>query len=229
MIMARAASAASLALSAASLPAWSAYGQIDSFGASATAIQAGATVDFTISYTVITSGYQYGGSNLLPPDPAEGYQTWDLNWYTTESEMLSSVWLNAAGAFWSESPAASPNSAYSGTATLSTLFALPGTYVIAAGGGWEHSVVFYTSNESANRDCMNVDPEGTNELQCSSWTYSYNDWGDNYTSGGSFAEQAITITVSAVPEPAALTLWTTGLLVAGAAAHRRRRGHPPRR
>jgi hypothetical protein len=213
--------AASLLFSLSALPAWAAYGQIDTFSASALQVYAGATVDFTVGFTVITSGYTNGGSNPFEPEPMEGYQTWDINWYSTESETLTDIWLVTAGNYYSEVPPAAPNSSYSGSANFSTSFATPGTYTISATGGWNHNVDFYTSNESASRECYNIDPGGTDELQCTSWQYSYYDYGDFYTSGGNFADQTLTIEVLAVPEPATAVLWVLGLL--GVAAARRRR------
>lgn len=214
--------AVSLLLSLSALPAWAAYGQIDSFAASALQAQAGATVDFTVGFTVVTSGYTDGGSNPIEPEPVEGYQTWDVNWYHTESEMLTDVWLVAAGNFYSAIPGAAPDSAYSGSATFSTQFATPGVYVISASGGWSHVVDSYTSNESASRECVNIDPGGSDALQCSSWQYSYYDFGDHYTGSGSFADQTLTIEVLAVPEPPPAALGAAGLAAVLAARRRRR-------
>lgn len=216
--------AASLLFALNALPAWAAYGQIDTFSASALQVYAGTTVDFTVGFTVITSGYTNGGSNPTEPAPVEGYQTWDINWYSTETETLTDLWLVAAGNYYSEIPPAAPNSSYSGSAIFSTSFATPGTYIVSASGGWNHNVDYSVSNESASRDCYNIDPGGSDALQCTSWQYSYHDDSGYYSSGGSFADQTLTIEVlAAVPEPATAALWVAGGLLAAGVARRRRR------
>lgn len=214
---------ASLLLSLSALPAWAAYGQIDTFSASATTVTAGATVDFSVSFTVVADpSYQNGGSNPIEPAPVEGYQRWDINWYSTQSETVTAVWLNAGGQYFSDFPSVGPGGAYSNSYTFSTSFTTPGIYQVTANGGWDANVDFYTSNESAWRDCMNVDPGGTDELQCTSWTYEYPEYRDFYSNSGSFSEQAFTIEVLAVPEPSTIAMWGAGLLAVAAG---RRRGH----
>ena len=204
-------STAALVVMAYAAPAAAAGGQIDYFGANASTVTAGSVVDFSVAYSVSTSAWQNGGSNPVEPAPQEGYQTWDLNWYSTESETLSSVWLNAGGNYFSEYPNPGPGGGHSGSWSFSMQFDTPGIYQLSASGGWEHTVDFYTSNESAWRECWNKDPGGTDALVCSWWTYEYNDWGDYYTSGGSFADHALTIEVLAVPEPHAGLMGLAGL------------------
>jgi MYXO-CTERM domain-containing protein len=213
-------SAAAVVALAHALPAAAAGGQIDYFGASASTVTVGSVVDFSVGYSVSTNAWQNGGSNPVEPAPQEGYQTWDINWYSTESETLSAVWLNAGGNYFSEYPSPGPGGGHSGSWTFSMQFDTPGVYQVSASGGWDHWVEFYTSNESAWRDCWNNDPGGTDELVCSWWTYEYNDWGDYYSSGGSFADQMLTIEVLAVPEPHAGLLGLAGL--GGLLAWRRR-------
>lgn len=213
-------SAAVAAALAHALPAVAAGGLIDHFGASASTVTVGTVVDFSVGYSVSTTAWQNGGSNPMEPAPQEGYQTWDLNWYITESETLSSVWLSAGGYTFSDYPNPGPGGGHSGSWTFSIQFDTPGVYQVSASGGWEHWVEFYTSNESAWRECWNNDPGGTDELACTWWTYEYSGWGDYYSSGGSFADQMLTIEVIAVPEPHAGLLGLAGL--GGLLAWRRR-------
>lgn len=217
---------ASLLLSLSASPAWAAYGQIDTFGASATTVTAGATVDFSVTFTVIADPpYQNGGSNPVEPAPIEGQQWWDINWYSTQGETVTAVWLDAGGQNFSDFPSVGSGGSYSSGYAFSTPFITPGIYQVTANGGWEANVESYTSNESAWRDCVNLDPGGTDELQCTGWTYDYYDYSDFYSSGGSFSGQAITIEVLAVPEPSTTAMWVAGLLAAATARRRgRRRG-----
>jgi MYXO-CTERM domain-containing protein len=106
-----------------------------------------------------------------------------------------------------------PGGGHSGAWSIPMQFDTPGLYQISASGGWGHMVDFYTSNESAWRECWNYDPGGSDELACSWWTYEYNDWSDHYSSGGSFSGQTLTIEVlaAAVPEPHAGLLGLAGL------------------
>lgn len=197
-----------------------AFGQINSFGASATSITAGTVVDFSVDFGVSTNAITNGGSNP-EPEPAEGYQTWQANWYNYEHETLTSVWLEAGGQTYNAYPSVPAGGSYSGTWTFSILFPTEGTFNIAINGGWNHSIETYHSNESAYRDCVNNDPGGTNELSCSSWTFFYDDGGDTYSGDGSFGSQNIAIQVTAVPEPESWALLVAGALVVGAARRRR--------
>ena len=215
--------AAAVVVMAMSTEATAASGQIDHFGANASMVTVGSVVDFSVGYSVSTSAWQNGGSNPVEPAPQEGYQSWDINWYSTESETLSAVWLNAGGNSFSAYPNPGPGGGHSGSWTFALQFDTPGVYQVSASGGWDHGVEFYTSNESAWRECWNNDPGGTDELVCSGWTYQYNDWGDTYSSGGSFADQMLTIEVLAVPEPHAGLLGLQGLLGLGALLAWRRR------
>ncbi|HRI17299.1 MAG TPA: hypothetical protein PL196_02140, partial [Burkholderiaceae bacterium] len=75
--------------------AGAASGGIDSFWASATQVQVGGTVDFSVSISLGTTAWTYGGSNPNEPPPVEGYQEWNVNWYAWEFETLRNVWLQA--------------------------------------------------------------------------------------------------------------------------------------
>lgn len=202
------------------LPALAASGQIDSFGASATTVTEGTVVDFVVGYSIVTSLYQSGGSDLVEPAPQEGTQTWNLNWYYYEGESVSQVWLEAAGQNFSDYPSVPAGSGYSGSWSFSVLFPVQGSFDITLNGGWSGQVDYYSSSESASRDCVNSDPGGTDALACSGWTYSYYDYSDWYTVGGGLGPSTLRIDVlpAAVPEPS-----TAALLVAGAVLLRARR------
>jgi hypothetical protein len=201
--------------------ATAASGQIDSFGASATTVVAGTVVDFALGYGVFTSSWMSGGSNPFEPPPQEGYQSWDINWYTTESETLDHVWLQAGGQSTTDFPTALPGASHTGSWSFSMQFDTPGRYEITASGGWTNWVDFYTSNESASRECWNNDPGGTDELACSWWTYQYSDWSDHYTTEGVFAPRTLVVDVLAVPEPHGLALGLAGLGALGLLKTRR--------
>lgn len=207
-------------LAAAPSASHAAFGQINNFGASANSVVAGTVVDFFVDFGVSTNAVTNGGSNP-EPEPAEGYQSWQVNWYNYENETLTSVWLEAGGQTYNAYPSVPAGGSYSGTWTFSILFPTEGTFDIALSGGWSHSIETYHSNESAYRDCINNDPGGTNELSCSSWTFMYDDGGDTYSGDGTFGYQNIAIQVTAVPEPESWALIVAGALVVGAARHRR--------
>lgn len=199
-------------LTAASTGALAATGQINSFSASATTVAEGTLVDFTVSFGLSTTAATNGGSNP-EPEPAEGYQIWAANWYNYENETLNSIWLQAGGQSFSDSPVLLPGSSHSDTWSFSVLFPVAGSIDITLTGGWGSSIETYHSNETASRDCFNEDPDGSNALVCTSWNFVYDDGGDTYSSDVSFGSQSTTINVTAVPEPAA---WA--LLAAGAVA-----------
>lgn len=200
-----------IALTASSTLAHAATGQINSFSASATTVAEGTLVGFTVDFGVSTTAVTNGGNNP-EPEPAEGYQTWQANWYNDEHETLNSVWLQADTQGFSELPSLTPGSSHSGSWTFSVLFPTQGSFDITLTGGWGSSLATYHSNETAYRDCFNEDPGGTNQLNCSSWNFVYDDGGDTYSTDGSFGTQSITINVTPVPEPDS---WM--LLLAGAA------------
>lgn len=209
--------------------AQAASGQINSFSASATTVTEGTSVDFTVDFGVITSGWTNGGSDPFEPPPQEGSQIWHINWYSYEHETLTQVWFDAAGNGFMDYPSVPADSSHTGSWTFSVLFPTQGSFDITLNGGWTSSIESYHSNESATRECYNIDPEGTNELSCSWWSYVYDDGGDTYTSDGTFGSQTLTINVVAVPEPSSLAMLLAGLGVLGVALRQDRRRVGPAR
>ena len=195
------------------LLALSASGQIDTFGSSAATVIEGSTVDFFSSFSVFTSSSSDGGSDLFEPLPVEGTQTWLLNWYRSEQETLREVQLSANGLTTTDMPSLSPGSSYSGNWSFSILYPTPGQFAITLAGSWQSDVQVYVSSETGTRECMNIDPGGSNALQCSSWQFSYGDYSDTFSSGGAFASQTLNVEVTAapVPEPSGIALWLAGL------------------
>jgi hypothetical protein len=213
--------AALTAAVATALPAGATSGQLDSFSASATSIRAGETVDFSAAFSISTSTWSGGGSNPVEPEPIEGYQTWEVNWYNSMSETVASVQLEAAGMTFNDFPSAGPGGSYANSWSFSVLFADAGTHSITLTGSWSTLTESYISTESASRDCYNNDPGGSDQLTCSGWTWSYYDYTDSSTFDSGFIAQTLTIQVNAVPEPQTLALWLAGIGVL-AAVHRRR-------
>lgn len=216
----KSASSALLCLSLIASPcAWSASGQIDSFGASQTTVQAGSTVDFFVSFSVNTSSRNDGGNDPVEPPPVEGYQEWMMNWYWYEAETVTAVYLQAAGQNFNDYPSAAPGSGYSNGWTFSLLFPTAGTFEIAVGGGWSATNSTSSGSEIASRTCMSDEGGG---LSCSSWQYSYPQHEDFSSTDGSFDGKSITINVTAVPEPMTAALWLAGLGCLLTASRRRR-------
>jgi MYXO-CTERM domain-containing protein len=185
--------------------------QIDSFSASATQVTAGSSVEFSLSFTVLTTQWLDGGSNLEEPPPQEGTQYWSLNWYSYESENLRDVYLSAGDQTYSEQPNAQAGTSYTNTWNFSMLFPTAGSFEITANGGWRTHFEFYTSNEIALRDCTNIDPGGSNQLECTAWVYEYPEYSDSYDQEGPFAPLSLTIEVLPVPEPQAWLMALAGL------------------
>ena len=201
-------------------PAQAAWGWFDSFGASATQVNVGSTVDFQVGYTIATNAWQSGGSNPVEPPPEEGYQSWEVNWYYTEAETLQSVWLEAAGQSFSAFPSVAAGSSFSGAWGFSQVFHMPGTYQIMLSGNWTHRLDIYSSSESASRNCWYDDYDDPGSLRCDAWTWTYSDYSDWWEDGATLDARSLTIEVSAVPEPPGLILGLAGL----AAIQRRRVG-----
>lgn len=210
--------------------AWSASGQIDSFGASQTTVQAGSTVDFFVSFSVNTSSRMDGFNDPVEPAPADGYQEWVMNGYWNEAESVTAVFLQAGGQNFADYPSSSPGSGYANGWSFSLLFPTEGSFDIVVGGGWSATHAVSYGSEIASRTCMG---DGDGGLNCSSWMYSYPQYDTTSSADGSFEGRSITINVTAVPEPMTAALWLAGLgcLMAGRSAGLRRRRDPaaPRR
>jgi hypothetical protein len=198
-------------LAASALTVHASTGQINSFNASALDVSVGTVVDFTVDFGVITEGWTNGGSNPIEPAPQEGFQEWQVNWYSYEKQTLSQVWFEAGGNTFTDFPSPAPNSSYSGLWTFSLQFPTEGTFSITVNGGWTTSFESYRSNENATRDCYNIDPGGTDELSCSPWNWVYDDGGDTYTFDQSFSPLTLTVNVAAVPEPESLAMLLAGV------------------
>jgi hypothetical protein len=206
--------------------AFAAVAQIDSFVASASSVQVGGTLDFTINWSVATDApYISGGSNPYEPAPVEGYQEWYVNWYSNYSESVDEISLNAAGQSYSTYVGVPAGSSGSGSWNFSITFDTPGTVTLPAGGSWLGTVNSYSSNEWATRDCWYNDPDNPVDLQCSSWSWQYSDYSDYYTTGYDIASVSISVDVVPVPE---LGTWANMLaaLVPGVALRRWRRRGP---
>ena len=208
---------------AATLPAMAASGQIDSFGASATSVLAGQTVDFWAAFSISTTAWSGGGSNPIEPEPVEGYQVWEVNWYNSVSETVTAVQLEAAGQTFNDFPSSGPGGGYANSWAFSVQFPDVGTYDIGLSGSWSTRTDTYISSETASRDCYNSDPGGTNQLLCSSWTWSYYDFSDSSNFDSGFNPSMLTIQVNAVPEPQTLLLYLAGIGTLVALRWRRRR------
>lgn len=201
-----------------------ASGGIDSFWSSATQVNIGDTVDFQVALSLGTTSSAYGGSNPNEPPPAEGYQEWYVNWYYWEHETLTNVWLQAGSEGFNDSPAMSPGESYGHTWSFSVRFDQAGTYDYALSGGWQSQIDTGYSNESASRSCYYWDPESGGDLYCDSWSWSYSDYNDWYTTDGSLSGPSIRIEVLpvAVPEPGTWALVLAGLGLLAARARSRR-------
>lgn len=206
--------------------AQAATGQITGFSASANNVSPGSQVDFTLSFSVSTTLWSDGGSNLEEPAPQEGLQFWSLNWYSYESESLTELRLQAGDQGHSEFPNAQAGTGYTGSWSFSMLFPSAGSFQITAGGDWTTRYEFYTSNEIATRQCSNVDPGGSNELSCTPWVYDYPESTNVSTQQGGLTPLRLTIEVQAVPEPHPGLLTLAGL--AGLALRSARRPTPRR-
>jgi hypothetical protein len=200
----------------ATLPAHAASGQIDSFSASATSVTEGTMVDFSVNFGVITSNFTDGGTNPVEPAPQEGNQIWNVNFYSYQYETLSQIWFQAGDMSFTDYPVVSSGTSYSGSWNFSILFPSQGSYTVALSGGWNAQTEVGYSNENATRDCINLDPGGSNELSCSSWVYQSSDYSDTSSLDGSFGSQSLTIQVTAVPEPQTLALCLAGIALLAA-------------
>lgn len=189
---------------------------IDNFSASATQVTVGQMVDFSVSYTILTEQYNYGGSDYNEPAPAEGYQEWYVNWYNYYSESVTEISLQSMGQFFSDYPAAMPGSAVSGGWNFSVLFPHAGRFEVALNGAWMANIAISQGSEVASRGCWLNDPDDSNSVQCDWWNWSYPQYDDYYSEGGTFDAPSLSIEVTPVPEPQTVALWIAGLGLLGA-------------
>ncbi len=197
-----------------------ASGGIDSFWSSASRVKVGDTVDFSVAFSLGTTSWAGGGSNPTEPLPQEGYQEWNVNWYSWEYETLTNVGLQAGGQTFSDFPSLAAGDSYANTWSFSVKFTEVGSFNFDLSGGWQSAVRSGYSNESASRNCYYNDPDVGGALSCDSWSWQYSDADDNYTSDGSLSGGSIRIDVLAVPEPGT---WALMLAGAGLLALRTRR------
>jgi hypothetical protein len=115
--------------------AQAASGGIDYFWSSATQVQVGDTVDFSVAVSLFPTYYADGGSSWPEPAPQEGYQEWNVNWYAWEFETLRSVWLQAGSEGFYDSPSLAPGESYGTTWSFAVTFDAPGTYGFDLSGG----------------------------------------------------------------------------------------------
>ncbi|MDN3920597.1 hypothetical protein [Roseateles violae] len=221
-----------MGLLSASAAASAASGQIDSFGASSTAVLAGESVELTAWFSVQTTAGSYTESSP-EPDPAEGPQIWEVGRTVTASELLDSVSLSisAIGRELLLHPAAFPGAGFSDHWTISLPFTQPGLHYLELNGSWTSNTQQTTVTQVATRNCGTDD---TGVFGCSPWDVQSTEQRIDFPSGGSFEARGIEIHVSAlpVPEPARAGLWVLGLgavlSVAGrrSSSHLSRRGYP---
>lgn len=192
--------------------AHAATGGIGNFSASSLQVFAGDTVTFTLDYSFSTSVYQNGGSDLNEPAPAEGFQTWVLNWYDFQYETFQSVSLQAAGQSFVDAPNLSPGSGHAGSWTFSVLFPQAGQFDVTASGEWTVLYDIQQGAELASRSCYNNNPdEGGYDLVCDSWVFEYPQYSDYYTDTQPFGSLSLQVEVlQAVPEPHVWALWLAG-------------------
>ena len=201
-----------------------ASGGIDSFWSSASKVRVGDSVDFSVALSLGTTYWQGGGSNPVEPAPQEGYQEWNVNWYSWEYETLTNVSLQAGGESFSDFPSLAAGESYANTWSFSVTFTQAGTFNFDLSGGWQSSVRSGYSNESATRNCYYADPDTGGALSCDSWSWQYSDADDSYTNDGSFSGRSISIEVvaAAVPEPGTWALMLAGAGLLAARTRRRR-------
>jgi len=198
-----------LTTTAVAAPLHAATVTIDSFSASTASAYVGDTVQFHVWFSASTTSQASGGSNLNEPEPVEGFQPWNVNWYSWEHESLNSVWLQAAGQSFYDTPGLFPGSGYSSSWSFSITFQQPGQYDIDLSGGWTADINTGYSNENASRNCYYSDPDYHAGLACDAWLWQYGDYSDQYTTSGTLGAGPLRIDVAAVttPAPAGWALW----------------------
>lgn len=209
-------------LGLAAAPAWP-HGQIERFQASATQVVAGSIVWFGVDWRIQGSFQNGGSSNLVPPEPVEGYQEWVLNSYWTDSIAATGIDLQVGGLSTSERFVVSAGQGASGTWGFAMQFDTPGLVDLTVGGSFSVQQTFTTESELGTRYCYNTgDPDNGVYLACDSWSYSYPVLVSQSDLGGSLNTPSLQIQVLAVPEPASAALCLAGLGALAALRRRRR-------
>jgi MYXO-CTERM domain-containing protein len=203
-----------------------AQAQIDWFQADLAQVTVGGTVNFGVGWSIQGSSQNGGGSDLNEPMPVESYQEWVQNWYWTETLTPLAINLQAGGLNYNESLSGPEGSSQSGIWGFSISFTEPGPQLVQVSG--DFSVLRNNRSETqlATRYCYNSgDFDGGVYLQCDSWSYSYPQFTDAGSWGGSLNSLSVQVEVVSVPvpEPAAAALWLTGLAALLALARRQRR------
>ncbi len=217
------ASVASVALALCTTASHAASGTLNSFSASASQVNLGSWVDFSVEFSLSAEAETLtGGSDPTEPAPQEGDQEWVVNWYSRTWEMIGGVSLQAGGQSFNDAPAVAPGSGYTGRWEFSLYFDQPGTHSVALTGDWFGDAYSEYGAEVATRNCYGDDPEISMGLSCDSWRWSYpGGVPDNFSIGGQFAAQSIDITVLAAPEPGTVPLWLSrarGMALSGCRA-----------
>lgn len=202
-------------------PAW-AQGQISDFRASATQVLAGSTVWFAVDWH-IQGSEQLNGGGSPEPGPLDGFQEWLANWSTRETTTATGIDLQVGSTTHGERFSLEPGSSASGTWTFALQLDTPGMVNLTAGGtAWARQSTI-THTELGSRHCYGTGSEELGPyLDCSSWSFSYNESASESDLASVLNTPSLQIEVLAVPEPATTALWLAGLVVLGRLAQRHR-------
>lgn len=216
-----------LALACAAAPAHAASGRIERLVPSALTVQPGAWINLRADYGVLSRLWDAAGADPVEPMPEPGTQTWLRSWSTLESETLTGVWLATDGQRQSVQPVLSPGDSMAGSFTFALRLHRPGVHTLSVEGGWSSRFELAVERETATRTCDLVDAE-SGAVACGSWAPDTFRQREVFDNEGRFRPASITVEVVAVPEPPALVLAASGLLMLGA-WRRRLSAQPARR